>query len=156
MSWVTNDVLTIDVASAMNMDDPTALGPRWPGIIQAASVSAIADLTKFLAGLGYTPGQIGGWDDAFDASRRLGLLYALQRGNPLGKFDAEWLKSLDPRTAIRDNGSIQISGIPTGPIAGASQVGGISSGTNLIHDHLERTYARDMGECRRRRCDDNW
>lgn len=127
--WVADDILTQDVAAAMQMDDPSQMGSRWTVIISAANVAAAQDLTKFVCGLGYTISQVDEWDDRFDANRRLGLLYALQRGNPLGKIDAEMIKSLDPRQAIRDQGSINISGTPTAPTASSSTVGGIASGT---------------------------
>ena len=133
--WVDSSILAIDVATALQADDPSTLAPRWQTTISLANTAAAGDLTKFLTGMGYTIAQIDSWDDRVEANRRLGLLYALQRGNPLGKIDADMLKSLDPRQAIRDQGGINIGGIPTSPTAEASDVGGIASGSLCAFEH---------------------
>lgn len=127
--WIPDATLEEDVAASMMLDSTSLLGSRWTDtIIPAANIAAAADLTAFLCGLGYTTAQVDAWDDRVEANRRLGLLYALQRGNPLGKIDADMAKNLDPREPIRQQGSVNISGVPTSPTAASSQVGGIVSG----------------------------
>lgn len=130
--WISYDQLRSDVAAALQFDNPTDLGQRWSTIITAANCAAQTDLTQMLLGMGYTIGQVNSWDDRVEAVRRLGLLYALQRGNPLGTLNADMVKNLDPRSSIRESGGISIGGAPTSPTLEASQIGAIGSGSLAI------------------------
>ncbi len=126
--YVSDAVLLQDVAHALGLGSAAGLAPHWADTVADANRMAVADLTAALLAKGYTPADVDSWDDRVAYNRRLGLLFALTLGNPLGNYPDTFLATLDARKDLAAAGLIRVAGVARAPAVGASEVGGIAFG----------------------------
>lgn len=133
--WATDQQLLADVTRFLGMNDTGDMADRWLGICARVLPLAQAELTGILAGKGYSPAQVTGWDWKREYLLELATYLVVCRGQPDKAKEAE---PLDRRKELRESLTILIGGVPVGPPSPAStDVGGISYGvTTTARDEL--------------------
>jgi|SRR5579859_439800 len=123
MPFIADSDLQTSLANALKIST-SSLPATWNGIITESNNSAYADILGALAGRGFTPAQVAGWDRGVEFNKDIGLFWCLVKGAGLHGNDATFIDKLDRRKELLTiyiliSGAIAVPGSTTPAVVGS-------------------------------------
>lgn len=78
------------------------LPAQWENIAAQCQTWAYNEILSALSGRGFTPAQIAAWDRGVEFELDLAIFRALSRGGALANLNADFIKSFDRRSELKE------------------------------------------------------